>query len=353
MMKQLNIIILLVISSILTMVSCKKDGMMVVATQSTKPGLTATNTNLNYTIADSATNAVTFNYTPSDFGYSAAITYDLQLSANDSNFRSMKDITLTSNSISYLVKDFNTLLLGLKYNANVTDTLFVRVKATVADSLFRYSDTLSLIIKPYAAQRVITYPFLYVPGAYQGWSPTAAVIAKFYSPKSNNVYDGYVNIPDANSTSFKLTTGPSWTNNYGSSDGVIGGGVLASNASNNLTVAGAGYYQIHVDIPNLQWMSTLMNWGIIGDVNSWSGDISFDFDPVNQVLVKTLTLPAGQLKFRANGAWSINYGGSLDALGNVSLASNGGNIAVTVPGIYKITLDLRVPTEPICTMVKQ
>lgn len=353
MTKKINILIVLFTLGLFVFSSCKKDGEMIRATSGTAPGLTANTTNLNYTIADSIKNAITFTYTSSDFGFKAAISYDIQFSTNDSNFSNYKDIALTTTTLSYTVKDFNTLLLGLKYNPSVTDTLLVRVKARVADSLFKYSDTLAIIVRPYAGDRVITYPFLYVPGAYQGWNPAAAVIAKFYSPTNNNVYDGYVNIPDANSLEFKLTTGATWDNNYGSSDGVVGAGVIASGASNNLKVASAGYYLVHVDVPSLKWTSRLQNWSIIGDVNSWGGDISFDFDATKQLLVKTLTLPAGVLKFRANADWTTNYGGTLDALGNVALVDNGGNISIPTAGQYKITLDLRVPSVPVCTIIKQ
>jgi starch-binding outer membrane protein SusE/F len=52
------------------------------------------------------------------------------------------------------------------------------------------------------------------------------------------------------------------------------------------------------------------------------------------VLKVTLDLSAGSFKFRANDAWTINWGGSLGGL-----TQDGANIAVATAGNYTITLD--------------
>ncbi|MDE1191456.1 MAG: SusE domain-containing protein [Arachidicoccus sp.] len=351
--------------------ACKKSGDMIVAKQGTLPGLTADKSELNYTIDDSASNAVTFTYTPTSYGYSAAINYNLQFSYNDSNFSSTADYTFASGSMSFTVAAFNTLLLGLKYQAGVTDTILVRVKASAADSLYTYSDTVGIVVSPYAQPRVIVYPFLYAPGAYQGWNfgggepPT--IIAKLYSTKSNSAYEGYINITDTTNGNgqFKLAPANSW--NYSFSE--VTATTFASSGNNFSVTKGPGYYLIDADTSTKKWAATIQNWSIIGDAaNGWSApanDIAFDFDDTDQVLVKTLDLKAGGIKFIMNGSFDVSYGIQKDPndntkdlaispLGEVPIAtSNTDNIPITVAGTYKITLDLRVPSEPVCTLVKQ
>lgn len=345
----------------LLMVSCEKDGTMVVATSGTQPGLTASAITLNYTEADTAKTAVTFTRTTSDFGYDAAVDYTLEFSAKGTNFEKVTSYTMSETSIDFTVKDFNALVLGLKYSAGVKDTVYARVLAEAADSLFIYSDVVKITVTPYAAKRVIPYPFLYVPGAYQGWSPGGDVIAKLYSPDKNGQYEGCVNLPDADNP-FKLTPAPNWDNSYG----MLTATTMTYDGGGNFDIAGAGYYLIKANTNTGTWSATLQNWGIIGDVNGWAGDIQFEFEDSAQVLVKTVELPVGGLKFRANGAtqgWAINYGTEDDGTGKgiapnpvtgmVPLVSGGKNITITEAGMYKITLDLRVPSEPYCTIVKQ
>lgn len=353
---------------LLAFVSCKKDGTMVIATQGTQPGLTASATTLSYTPADTLNTAVTFTYSPSDFGYAAAINYTLQFSTKGTNFAKITSYAMSSTTKSFTVKDFNTLVLGLKYTPTLADTVYARVLAQVADSLFIYSDTLAIVVTPYAQPRVIAYPFLYVPGDYQptpNWNQANPVIAKIYSPKNDKVYDGYVNITDKTKNGFKFSTQADWNGtNYGTGDGKADGGALSTDGgAGNLTVDAAGYYLLHADISKLTWTATLQNWTIIGDAaNGWSNgdDISLDFDDTDQVLVKTLPLKVGGFKFRVNGNWSYglqkdNDGNdlSISPLGEVPIStSNNDNIPITAAGVYKITLDLRVPSEPYCTIIQ-
>ena len=54
-------------------------------------------------------------------------------------------------------------------------------------------------------------------------------------------------------------------------------------------------------------------------------------------LTVTLDLGAGEIKFRANDDWAINFG---DEFGNGQLQQDGANIAVAEAGNYTIDLHL-------------
>src|SRR5699024_2787122 len=363
MIKKIFNLLFLPVLLVLMMTSCEKDGAMVVATTGTQAELTASTTTLDYSEADTAKTAVTFTRTDSDFGYAAAVDYTLEFSVKGTNFEKVTSYSMSKKNMDFTVKDFNALALSLKYTAGEKSTIYARLMAKAADSLFTYSDVVQIVVTPYASKRVITYPSLYVPGAYQDWNPDGSVIAKLYAPDKNGQYEGYVNLPDAENQ-FKLTPEPSWDNSYG----MLTSTTMAYNGGGNFDISGAGYYLIKANTNNGIWSATLQNWSIIGDVNGWAGDLPCAFNDSAQVLVKTLQLPAGGLKFRANGStqeWAINYGTQDDGTGQnkgvapnpvtglVPLIPGGENITITEAGTYKITLDLRVPSEPYCTIVKQ
>jgi len=342
---RLNFIGLLAALAILSFTACNKDQVLVTASPSKPVALTANQKTIVLNEENAADNALELSWNKADFGYAAAINYVLQVSFKDSSFSRFSSLGMgQATSTSFTVADLNTLLLGAKYKANETSDVKFRILAQVADSLYAYSDILTVNITPYVAKRVIPYPFLYVPGDYQGWDPGSDIIAKLYSIKNDGVYTGYVNLAKADNP-FKLTADPNWDGvQYaaGPADGAL------ATSGDNLDIKGAGYYLIKADTKALTWSATLENWSIIGDAaNGWNDgdDIMFDFDPENQVLTKTVQLKAGLLKFRANKNWSLSIG-----TGDVYGADN---YTISEAGTYSITLDLRVPDEPVVTMTLQ
>ncbi|MBL4904919.1 MAG: hypothetical protein JKZ00_02635, partial [Flavobacteriaceae bacterium] len=71
------------------------------------------------------------------------------------------------------------------------------------------------------------------------------------------------------------------------------------------------------------------NWGATPDAPFYTTDTP-------GVIVSYVNLVNGEIKFRENNDWAVNYGDDGSGSG---LALNGGNIAVTA-GSYKVTLDL-------------
>lgn len=341
---RINFLCILAAVLLFSVSSCKKDGALTIASPSAPVNLTASQQTLVLNEGNATDNAVELSWNKADFGYAAAINYTLQVSFKDSAFRKFTSVGIgTANATSFTVADLNTLLLGAKYPAATASDVMVRVLAEVADSLYAFSDTLTLHVTPYVAKRVISYPALYVPGAYQGWQPGSEIIARLFSVADNGAYEGYVNLPDAKNE-FKFTAEQNWDGAQYAS----GGSGLLATTGDNLLIEDAGYYLIKADTKKLTWSATVENWGIIGDAaKGWgdADDIMFDFDAENQVLTKTLALKAGNVKFRANHKWDLNIG--------LNTKYGGDNIVITDPGTYKITLDLRVPSEPVMTMVLQ
>jgi hypothetical protein len=98
--------------------------------------------------------------------------------------------------------------------------------------------------------------------------------------------------------------------------------------------------QFVVDIAALNSaLGTLSDWGLVGDAtdNGWNGpDMEMYQTGTNQYALYA-DLTAGEMKFRFNEDWGVNYG---DNDTNGSLEPGGANIPIPNPGTYFVTLDL-------------
>ena len=81
------------------------------------------------------------------------------------------------------------------------------------------------------------------------------------------------------------------------------------------------------------------NWGVVGAVTGWgsSPDLPFWTTDVDGVLAAYVTLPVGEIKFRQNMDWAVNYG---DNGADGTLDDGGANINIDTAGSYKITMNL-------------
>lgn len=177
------------------------------------------------------------------------------------------------------------------------------------------------------------YPVLYVPGGYQGWAPekTTTVLR---SENSDGKYEGYLYF-DADNTEFKFCETPNWDKNWGDNNA---SGNLVANGS-NIKAAKAGYHKINVDFPAKKYTVVRTEWGIIGDAtaDAWNTDQNMTFNPATNLWSAILDLKKGEIKFRANDGWDINYG---KGTATGSLSAGGPNIAIADAGKYKITMNL-------------
>ena len=125
----------------------------------------------------------------------------------------------------------------------------------------------------------------------------------------------------------------SWDFNYGSD---LADGKLSAGGA-NIQIAIADDYAITLDLSNPNaYTYSLNRWGLIGDAtpDGWNSDQNLTWDATNKVFKVTLDLVVGAIKFRANDAWDLNYGGDINAL-----TSGGDNIAIATAGNYTITFD--------------
>lgn len=184
---------------------------------------------------------------------------------------------------------------------------------------------------------------LRIAGSHQGWAPDAEVIGKLYPVKNEagemaGDYAGYVYL----GTEFKICPNASWDDAYGASESTPAGSMETGEGLGNLTVEEEGYYYVTCNINDLTWNVKVMNWGAIGDFNSWAEEVPLTYDAADLKLKAVIEFPAdGGFKFRANNNWDEgNIGGTMDELVQ---GSDSPNIPVTA-GTYQVVLDLSNPT---------
>lgn len=133
--------------------------------------------------------------------------------------------------------------------------------------------------------------------------------------------------------SIKFRANHNWDYNYGSdaADGTLGAGEA------NIAISEAGDYSIELDlsVPN-EYKYRVYRWGLIGSATAggWDTDQNMSWNTTLQVFTVTLDLAVGEIKFRANDGWDVNYGGDLNAL-----TPGGANIAISEAGNYTVTFN--------------
>lgn len=325
-------------AGILILASCNKAELgPVILDNPIAPTLTAPANGEAIVLTDATANdVVIFAWTPADYGFAAGVTYTVQYDKAGNNFQAPVTMGVTTNdTLEVLVEALNNKMIALELADGVLTNIEFRVKAYLSDFVTDlYSPVVTAGVNPYLVE--VVYPQLQVPGAYQGWDPSLATTVIF-SLKSDNKYEGYIYFPIANNE-FKYTVGPDWSENYGD-DG--GDGTLERNGANILSTE-IGMYKLNVDLNNKTHTFALTNWGLIGSATpgGWDTDTNMDYDAETRLLTITIDLVAGDIKFRANDGWTLNYG---DNGANGTCEPDGANIAIGEAGNYTITLNLKGP----------
>jgi starch-binding outer membrane protein SusE/F len=348
-MKAIKIFSLLLFTSAL-MWSCKKEETRASVAGSPKAGtLTASTTTPTVAQATAANDAVTFTFTPADFGFPAELNYTLQFDKKTGNFSSASEILVTKSGTKTVKQgELNTQAVAVGMVPGTMDTMLVRVKYDVKTTAVPavYSNIVKIVFTPYFDIVVYDFPkALRIAGNYQGWDPGTApsIVDKNASGTTGTNYEGYIYFNDP-SPQFKMVKG----NNWGAGDFGMASATTLSNGGSNLTLSGgAGVYRLRANTSAMTWSNDkITTWGIVGDATpgGWGGSTAMTFvtppagSPGNVKWTITTNLTVGEMKFRANDAWAINFGDNSPRDNKPEY--DGGNIPIAVAGNYTITLDL-------------
>jgi len=187
-------------------------------------------------------------------------------------------------------------------------------------------------------------PVLYMAGDANGWATN-----DYLAGEDGVHFTGFMYL---NQNGFKFCTQPEWKGtNYGADFNT------AADAANITMTEEAGYYKVDVDLENKSYVLTpITTIGIIGSAspNGWDSDVDMTYVPYNAETkalgyweAKDITLASGEIKFRANDDWAINWGGDVNAL-----TQDSGNISVDA-GTYDIKLYAWANGYAKCVMTKK
>lgn len=187
-------------------------------------------------------------------------------------------------------------------------------------------------------------PVLYMAGDANGWNQIDVL-----NGDDGVHFTGYMYL---NQNGFKFCTQPEWKGtNYGADFNT------AADAANITMTEEAGYYKVDVDLESKSYVLTpITTIGIIGSAspNGWDSDVDMTYVPYNAETkalgyweAKDITLASGEIKFRANDDWAINWGGDVNAL-----TQGGGNISVDA-GTYDIKLYAWANGYAKCELIKK
>ncbi len=189
------------------------------------------------------------------------------------------------------------------------------------------------------------YPSIAIVGSGAGgWPNDPQVDANQLTTTDGETYKGTVNLTgDAGSNEIKFRSNNNWSDpNWG---GVtFPTGPDAGNPGGNIVVTATGTYDVVFTRSTGAYEFSVPTFAIVGSgAGGWPTGAVGEVD-LNQLTttdnggtfsLNGLTLTDGEVKFRANNAWDLNYGGAslVDAL-----VQNGPNISVTA-GMYDILMN--------------
>lgn len=193
----------------------------------------------------------------------------------------------------------------------------------------KYKLTINMMDYTYTIEEVNYDPFIYFIGSTDGWSSSDQKLALVDEAKG--VYTGYVYVADPNGAGLQFK----FQRVAGSWDNEINAGAFntfsdaATNEGGNFGVnAGEGVYYFDVNLSEGKITATKVEkMGIIGGFNNWGGDAVMTWNAKEYCFEATnVGVTADGWKFRVNGGWDVNLGGSIDNLtaggDNLSVAGN-------------------------------
>ena len=190
----------------------------------------------------------------------------------------------------------------------------------------KYKLTINMMDYSYTLEEVNYDPFIYFIGATDGWTNAEQKLALVDDAKG--VYTGYLYCADpngwGNQFKFQRVAG-SWDNEINSSAFSTFSGAATSEGGNIGVNAGEGVYYFDVNLSEGTITATKVEtMGMIGTFNNWDGDAVMTWNAEEYCFEATNAgVTADGWKFRVNGGWDINLGGSLN-----NLTAGGDNLTV-------------------------
>ena len=329
---------------------------------------------------ESSKDSLAITWSQPDYGgYPAAVSYYIQYTTED-EFNESKDdegkvtynyvqiddpINVCRGYLAY--EDINRNIMHLlditkSEQVPATQKLNIRVSAKTYSSQLIYSNTVSVLVKPYFRTLVATDPIIwYMTGSTIGDGSWSDPIPNGCQPlyiDPNNTYDEVTGTGVITWTGYLMGTGmkfrgsntDGWKVQIGQGS-AFGDYVLNDGGSGNITVPADGYYVVNLDTktntPEITAYEGKVNVftgiALSGSFNGWGDTPMTAVTTVceNHDWYAVIDLNAGdEVKFKEEGSWDHNWGGGMFnkvSYGHYGIgASNGWNFYIPETGTYEI-----------------
>ena len=295
--------------------------------------LSLSDDNLVLNEENAANEILTLTWTEPDFGFSAAALYSVQIDVQGGDFSNPQIISVGGAfDKTFTVEELNAKLLSLSMLPNEEGVASFRIKATLSEYQEIYSNTVNITVTPYSSLLDLSTSLGVVGSATPGgWGNENILDLPFYTTATTNVYVAYVSLRNGE---IKFRNNNDWSENWGDDDA---DGTLDSYGAN--IAVSAGTYKIEVNFNSMTYTMEEYSWGLVGSAtaNGWDGpDMMLHYNSFQDDWRTVVTLGDGEVKFRFNNDWGVNYG---DDGADGTMEANGANIAVSA-GHYLVTMNL-------------
>lgn len=279
-----------------------------------------------------------------DYSYGTDVVYLVEAAKKGTtNFVTIASVN-NLRMVNVTNKAFNDALIGAGFTPNVAADVDIRVTATTKSTggtVTKTSNVVTINVTPYLSFKDM---FFVGDATAAGWNTNNGNPALFRDPANTNkfYYEGYF-AAGAFKVIEKLGEN-TWQPQWGQKDGKLAVNDGTGSDPDTFNIPAAGYYRFEMDIVNRTFSlspvaapaKTYTSLGLIGDFNSWGGDVKMTqsaFDPHLWVVRDLVIGAAGGLKIRANGGWDVNWGTESKWSG---IATQGGSNIPVDAGTYDV-----------------
>jgi len=305
---------------------------LITVPQNVEASLTFSNTDAQILTEDiEGQVALQVSWTKPDFGVNVVPTYNLVFQVNGSTLEPRIVKIGTALNKDLLVEELNLFVNEAGGVVGIQNEVSINLQVLLGTSIQAESAVETIPITTYSTVLDLSSPWGVVGSATpNGWDGPDL---PFYKDPTNG--DRFIAYVDLIAGEIKIRKDNDWAVNYG---GAGLSGTLVE-GGDNMIIAEAGRYKVVFDIASLEYSIEPFTWGIVGSatLNAWDGpDLPLVYDATSDQWRAVVTLTDGEIKFRQNNDWALNYG---DTGADGTLEEGGDNIAVSA-GNYLVTVNL-------------
>jgi hypothetical protein len=239
-----------ILFAILAFASCEKDDDTVTYySENAKSGtMKALQSSYELKLENAAKLMDTFKWTKSDFGYSSAITYTVQMDLAGKDFENAYDLfsVVSLDSSDVTVDVVNKAIIALQkiydYPDNSVQTIEFRLKSSITDAAAPlYSESITTDIQFYVA---FPETMFMIGQDFGGWSWDNAGVAEMIPVYGETAAFWCIRYFKANSP-FKWAPKKVWANDFSGLTDNVG----FTQSGGNALVANDGMYMVYIDYP--------------------------------------------------------------------------------------------------------